>query len=158
MLAVLDTTIDAKKAKVGDVVNAHLLSEVKVGKKVVLHHGAKLIGHVTLVQAHTKEHPESMLAITFDKGVGKGPEEMTLHATIQALAALQPPPMSPVSDDDDLPAFWVPTPTSKGVFRLPGLSLRAPADDPQVTVVFSSTRNVQLDDGTWMVLQIKPVP
>jgi hypothetical protein len=95
--AELTKTVDAKNAKVGDELTARLLQDVKVDKKVVLHRGAKLVGHVVQVKPHTKEAPESVLGIVFDKAVGKGNEEMGLHATIQAVAARPEPVLAPDS-------------------------------------------------------------
>jgi len=89
----LSKTVDAKNAKVGDEVSAKLTQDVKADNKVVLHRGAKIIGHVTVVQPHTKEHPESTLGIVFEKATGKN-EEVALHATVQAVAAPPEPVIS----------------------------------------------------------------
>jgi hypothetical protein len=78
--------IDAKKAKPGDPVEAKLTQEVKSGDKVVLHRGAKLIGHVTEAKAKSKESPESRLGIVFEKAIGKGGEELAFRAVVIAMA------------------------------------------------------------------------
>src|SRR5690348_6856799 len=50
----LTHSLDAKKAKPGDSVEAKLTQDVKANGKVVLHRGAKLVGHISEVQARGK--------------------------------------------------------------------------------------------------------
>src|SRR6267154_5761317 len=66
LYAELLKTIDAKKAKVGDTVTAVLVADVLSHGKILIRHDSKLAGHVTEVQLHTKETPESRLGIVFD--------------------------------------------------------------------------------------------
>ena len=84
--AELSKSLDAKKAKPGDEVNAKLTQDVKENGKVVLHKGSKLVGHVTEAQAKSKENAESKLGVVFDKAVLKGGEEMSFNGVIQAVA------------------------------------------------------------------------
>ncbi len=71
----LAKTVDAKKAKVGDQVTALLLTDVVSHGKIAVRRDAKLIGHVTEAQAHTKNNPESRLGIVFDRILVKhGPQ------------------------------------------------------------------------------------
>ena len=74
LYAELSKTIDAKKAKVGDPVTAVLVADVLSHGKIVARHDSKLVGHVTEVQLHTKETPESRLGIVFDKVITKDGE------------------------------------------------------------------------------------
>ena len=78
--------IDAKKAKPGDAVEAKLTQDVKSDGKVVLHRGAKLIGHVSEAQASSKENRESRLGIVFDHATGKRGEEFAFRAVVMAIA------------------------------------------------------------------------
>jgi len=78
--------IDAKKAKPGDPVEAKLTQDVKSGGNVVLHRGAKLVGHVSEARARNKENPESRLGIVFDKASGKHGEEFAFRAVVMAIA------------------------------------------------------------------------
>ncbi len=197
MWAELTMFVDAKNAKVGNLVTARLLQDIKANNIAVLHRGTKLIGHVIQVQTHTKEHPDSILAIVFDKAVGKG-EEIPLHATIQALAPPPEPqitsgmgvdtsvPTSMGSNQASSPTGGIPSagplasssgnnvrayrgsgvilmsgvlmsggalnPASRGVFGISGVSLAAPADNPQASVIISA-HNIQLEPGTQMILQ-----
>src|SRR5215831_15360919 len=84
--AELSKSLDAKKAKPGDEVDAKLTQDVKENGKVVLHKGSKLVGHVTEAQAKSKENAESKLGVVFDKAVLKGGQEMAFNGVIQAVA------------------------------------------------------------------------
>lgn len=86
LLMELTKGVDSRKCKLGDPVEAKLTQDVKSGAKVVLHRGAKLVGHVIEAQARSKENPESRLGIVFDKAVGKGGEEFTFRAVMMAIA------------------------------------------------------------------------
>ena len=74
LYAELTKTVDAKKAKAGDPVNAVLVADVLAHGKVVVRRDAKLLGHVTEAQVHSKEVPESRLGIVFDKIITKSGE------------------------------------------------------------------------------------
>lgn len=85
----LTHNLDAKKAKPGDPVEARLAQDVKADGKVVLHRGARLVGHVSEAQARSKENPESRLGIVFDRPAGKHGEEFAFRAVVMAIAASQ---------------------------------------------------------------------
>jgi hypothetical protein len=82
----LTNSVDTKKAKPGDPVGAKLTQDVKSGAKIVLHRGAKLVGHITESQARSKENPESRLGIVFDKALDKSREEFAFRAVVIAMA------------------------------------------------------------------------
>ena len=102
LYAVLAKTVDAKKAKVGDPVSAVLAADVLAHGKVVARHDSKLLGHVTEVQVHTKEQPESRLGIVFDKVITKG-GELPFQSLLLAIRAGEhptvelPPARSPMA-------------------------------------------------------------
>jgi len=81
----LSKSVDAKKAKPGDPVEAKLTQDVKSDGQVVLHRGARVVGHLTEAKAKSKENPESRLGIVFEKAVGKGSEEFAFTAVVIAL-------------------------------------------------------------------------
>ena len=81
----LSKTVDAKKARPGDVVKAQLMTDVLSHGKILYRHDTKLIGHVSEAQPHTKEAPESRLGIVFDKVLLKGGEEAAFSSVIIAL-------------------------------------------------------------------------
>jgi hypothetical protein len=83
--AQLDKTVDAKKAKAGDPVQAKTLDELMSGTQVLAPRGARISGHVVAASPHEKDSA-SRLEIAFDKlDLGNG-TEVPLNATIQALA------------------------------------------------------------------------
>lgn len=88
----LEKSIDAKKAKIGDLVKAKVTQDVVSGGKVVISRGSKAIGHVTEVKPRDKENPQSILGLVFDKLDLKHGEEVTFNGALQALA---PPVQSP---------------------------------------------------------------
>ena len=89
LYAELSKTVDAKKAKAGDPVTAVLLADVLSHGKIVARRDAKLMGHVTEAQPHSKDNPESRLGIVFDKVILKGGQEIPFSAV---LIALRPAP------------------------------------------------------------------
>jgi hypothetical protein len=82
----LTNSVDAKKAKPGDPVEAKLTQDVKSDGKIVLHRGAKLVGHVSEAKARSKENPDSRLGIVFEKAAGKHGEEFVFRAVVMAVA------------------------------------------------------------------------
>ena len=93
--AVLTKSIDAKKAKQGDKVEAKTTQDATVGGTAIPK-GTKLLGHVTDAKAHTKEGGDSNLAITFDNAILKNGQTIPFHAAIVAAAA--PAVSSPTPD------------------------------------------------------------
>src|SRR5712692_7971490 len=87
--ATLANSLDVKKNKPGDRVEARAAQDVKQDGKVVLKKGTRLVGHVTEAQARSKEQAQSQLGIVFDHALTSDGQEIPLNATIQALAAGQ---------------------------------------------------------------------
>ena len=87
--AELNSSVDSKKVKVGDRVEAHTTEAVKYDGKVIIPKGVKLEGHVTEATARSKGDSGSTLAIQFDKAIPKKGEEISLNVAILAIAAPQ---------------------------------------------------------------------
>jgi hypothetical protein len=87
--AELNSSVDSKKAKVGDKVEAHTTEEIKYAGKTIVPKGAKLEGHVTEATARSKGDSGSTLAVQFDKAILKKGEEIPLNVAILAIAAPQ---------------------------------------------------------------------
>ena len=87
--AELNSSVDSKKAKAGDKVEAHTTEAVKNGPQTIVPKGAKLEGHVTEATARSKGDSGSTLVIQFDKAIPKKGEEMPLNVAIVAIAAPQ---------------------------------------------------------------------
>ena len=88
--AELNSSVDSKKAKVGDKVEAHTNEEIKYAGRIIVPKGAKLEGHVTEATARSKGDSGSKLAIQFDKAMAKKGEEIPLNVAILAIAAALP--------------------------------------------------------------------
>lgn len=222
MNAALAGSLDVKKNKPGDRIEARTTQDVKQDGKVVLRKGTHLVGHVTEVQARAKDQAQSQLGVAFDHADLRDGQQVPLNASIQALAAAQSAAQASAGDDDliasgggaasaagsgaagggravggalggatrtvgstaggvgnagnsvlgstvsgaahstgavgavgGLNASGALASNSKGVFGLQGLSLdSAVSSATQGSLIVSSTRNVHLDSGTQMVLQV----
>ena len=96
--ATLATSLDAKRSKPGDEVEARAAEDVKQDGKVVLKKGTRLVGHVTQAQARAKGQTQSQLGIVFDHAMLKNGQEMPFSASIQALASAQSAASSSTGD------------------------------------------------------------
>ena len=85
----LTKSVDAKKVKAGDAVEAKVTQDLKTGTgEVIVPKDTKVVGHVTEAQARSKEQKESQLAIAFDHAVMKS-GDVALPMSIQAIIVLQ---------------------------------------------------------------------
>ncbi len=84
----LTKSIDAKKAKTGDPVEAKVTQDLKAGNsELVIPKDTKIVGHVTEAQSRNKEDKESQLGIGFDHAVIKNGSDGQLPMSIQAVIA-----------------------------------------------------------------------
>ena len=84
----LTKTIDAKKAKTGEQVEARVTQDMKTGNgEVLLPKDTKVIGHITEDQPRAKGEKESHIAIAFDRVVTKDGTDSTLPMSIQAIGS-----------------------------------------------------------------------
>jgi hypothetical protein len=82
----LTHAIDAKKAKVGGKVTLRLVDHIySNGRIIVPYRNGKVIGHITHVRPPTKENPQSMVAIEFDRIEVKGGTALPITAVIQSM-------------------------------------------------------------------------
>jgi hypothetical protein len=90
----LTQSIDAKKVKTGDGVEARVTQDLKAGNgQVIVPKDTKVMGHVTEAQPRNKEQKESQVGIVFDRAVMKNGSDLALPMSIQAIigpAALNP--------------------------------------------------------------------
>lgn len=86
VVAELEKSVDAKKAKVGDPVKATITQDVLSHGKIVIRRGSKLVGHITETKIRSKEDRESRLGVIFDRAVLRRGGEIALSATVRALA------------------------------------------------------------------------
>ena len=98
--ATLATSLDAKRSKPGDEVEARTAEDVKQDGKVVLKKGTHLVGHVALAQARANGQAQSQLGIVFDRAVLKNGQAIPFTASIQALASAQSVATTATGADD----------------------------------------------------------
>ncbi|MGA8110888.1 MAG: hypothetical protein WB974_15745 [Acidobacteriaceae bacterium] len=85
--AELTRKIDTKDAKVGDPVDARTTSKATLADGTKLPKGSRLVGHVTEVQAKSREHHDAQLAFAFDHAVLRDGRQVPVHAVMRSLAA-----------------------------------------------------------------------
>jgi hypothetical protein len=183
LYAELTKTVDAKKAKIGDPVSAILVADVLAHGKIAVRHDSKLLGHVTEVQTHTKETPESRLGIVFEKVVTKD-GDVPFQSLLLAIRPADRPVVdvantpSPMSNSGQQPiqrqypsplgsnASHRPNPSpgdpmksrDRGIAQtgptdIDGLSLNSPANGGAQTIV-STQRTVKLESGVKIELRV----
>ena len=97
--ASLSKSLDAKKAKEGETVEAHVTENTEQNGRVIIPRGARLEGHVTQVSARSKGDSSSSIAIAFDKAILKKGEEIPLNVTVQAISVSQSAATAPATPD-----------------------------------------------------------
>ncbi len=95
--AELSRSLDSRKLKQGDPVEAKTTSELRTNNGTVIPRGAKITGHVVEASARAKGGPQSSLRIAFDNITLKGGQLLPVKATLQAIA---PPPMGPTGEEN----------------------------------------------------------
>jgi hypothetical protein len=98
--AALVNSLDVKRNKPGDRVEARTTQDVKQDGKVVLKKGTLLVGHVTQAQARAKGQEQSQLGVAFDRAIPRKGEEVPFNATVQALAVAQSAATATAAPDD----------------------------------------------------------
>jgi hypothetical protein len=84
--AELQKKIDSKDAKVGDEVVAKSTAEARLADGTKLPKGTRLVGHVTDVQAKSKENRDSHVTFAFDHAVLKDGREVPIMAMMRSIA------------------------------------------------------------------------
>jgi hypothetical protein len=118
--AELASSLDSKKVKSGDAINARTTTDLKsTDGRIILPKGTKIIGHVTQSSARNAGQPDSSLGLVFDKAILKSGQEIPLNdAGVQAVGA----PPSSAFDTNQSPAG---EPTAAGSHSAPGNSGQA---------------------------------
>ncbi len=110
--AELSKSVDSKKAKVGDQIEAKVPADLLSHGKIVIPKNTKIIGHVTEAKAHSKESPDAMVGIAFDRISMKDGREVPIQAAVQAIARrLQSAALSTgaANDSTGMPSGGTPT-------------------------------------------------
>ena len=165
----LSKSIDAKKVKAGDKIEAKTVVDLLSDGQVVIPKDSKILGHVTDVKARSKDSKDSMIGIVFDTLSTKDGGELTIQSAIRAIgrpveqgsnySSMAGGPIG--SSGASLPsgAAGPPNssggpldPRSEGVVGIKDLSL---STSGPASVISSSRENVHLDSGTQLILRIE---
>jgi hypothetical protein len=108
----LTGTVDARKAKPGDAIEARITQDLTAQNgELLVPKDTKVVGHVTEAQPRTKEQKESQVGITFDHAVMKDGTDVSLPMSIQAIVAPQTVNAANNGDDEGaLPPTAAPSP------------------------------------------------
>jgi hypothetical protein len=168
--AELSKSVDAKKVKVGDKIEAKTAVDLLSNGQVIIPRGSKIVGRVTDAKVRSKDSKDSMVGIVFDRMSMKDGGELTIQAAVQAIGRpaenasnYSPMAAGPIgSSGGSMPSGVAGQPSdssgsslnssSQGVVGLRGLSL---SSSGQASVVSSSNENVHLESGTQLILRIQ---
>jgi hypothetical protein len=83
--AELSKSVDAKKAKPGDKLEAKTTMDVLVHGQIVIPVDSRIMGHVTEAKPRSKESPESTVGVAFDRIALKNGREFEVRTSVQAI-------------------------------------------------------------------------
>lgn len=95
LTAELTKSIDSKRAKVGDEIDAKTMTEAKLPDGTNLPKGTKVVGNVVDVKAKSKEDKNSHLVLALNRVVLKDGHEVPIRAAVTSVTA----PINNVSND-----------------------------------------------------------
>jgi hypothetical protein len=84
--ASLETVLDSRKTKAGDLVTAETVEDVSYQQCLIFPKGTKIVGRVVRVTSGGRGRAGAAIFIQFDKATVKDGQEVILNAGIQALA------------------------------------------------------------------------
>jgi hypothetical protein len=85
--AELTKSVDTKKAKIGDQINAKITNDAKLPDGTDLPKGTKLVGNVVEVEAKSKEQNDSRMVLALNRVVLKDGHEMPIKAAVTSMTA-----------------------------------------------------------------------
>jgi len=85
IVAALAKSLDAKKSKIGDKVEATTITDMVLPGHIELARGTRIQGHVSNVKTKSKGSPGSMVELVFDRALTSDGREFPLQATLQAI-------------------------------------------------------------------------
>jgi hypothetical protein len=111
--AELTSSLDSKKVKQGDAVNARTVDALKSADgRTIMPKGTKLSGRVTQASARSAGQAESSLGLMFDKATLKSGEEIPLNVAVQAIGAA--PSTAEVNQNADIAPMAGPSGQARG--------------------------------------------
>ncbi len=174
MPVALTKSLDSKKLKEGDPVLGRIMADLSLKDGTSIPRGSNVTGHVTEAKARSKNDAQSALGIVFDKISLPGGKDLAIKGEIQAVAAAPnpgnadtglgsigpsmmagnggggttAPPMSGAPSSLGSGQLSLNS-KSKGVVGIHNLELG------ENSVLTSSGREVKLDGGTQMMVQVE---
>ena len=171
----LTKSLDSKKLKEGDAVTGKIAADLRLKDGTQIPRGSKVTGHVTEAKARSRGDAQSALGIVFDKITLPSGKDIAIKGEIQAVApnpnagaqqsgpgvmaglagndsgmsagtSAPPMPSTPTSPQEGRPIL---NGQSKGVVGFHNLELG------QNSVLVSTGKNVSLDSGTQLMLQVE---
>jgi hypothetical protein len=132
--------VDAKKAHPGDVFQAKLWNDIRVGDKVVVPKKSVIMGHVVEAQPRGKGGAESKLTIAFDKALVKGGAEIPLHGAVERV---QLSPMAVAAASKGGTQLYSPNPGSTTNIAMPAQMPEAGTGGPDDQLPAPGPSNVR---------------
>lgn len=161
---VLRRTVKAGKASPGDEVLAEITVPVLQNGRILIPEGARVFGRVTTAIAHTRDHPESVLAVRFERAEWKEGSVALNAFMVRALGRPEKlkradpynptnciPPMNSAGQPVRNPRFSCdklrPRISDSGLPKLEDVSVRSLNDPMGPTELISMSKNVVLPKG-----------
>jgi hypothetical protein len=85
LAAELSKSLDAKKSKANDRIEARTSTDLLAHGQIIVPRNTKIIGHVTEAKARSKDSPDSVVGISFDRMLLKDGRELPLPISVQAM-------------------------------------------------------------------------
>ena len=167
--AELSKSVDAKKVKAGDKIEAKVTMDLLSHGQIVVPRDSRIMGHVTEAKPRSKESPESRVGVAFDRISLKNGRELSLRTTVQAIGPSMKQAPFP-ENGNEVPGQAPPdmhagtTPTWRGTSGAPGASSRPngsasprgiPEDMPAGTPPSENSTGMALDPKSQGVIGMK---
>ena len=81
----LDKSLKAQKVKVGGQIDVKTTMDMLANGQVIMPRDTKIVGHITAVKTRSKDSPDSMVGIAFDRVLMKDGHTVPFNALIQAV-------------------------------------------------------------------------
>jgi len=139
-------SLDARRDRAGDPVEAKTSVDLLAGGKIVLPRNTKVLGHVTAAKPRTKDSPDSFIAIRLDRFVLRNGQEVPVTIVVQALSGPLQSFFNSKSSTEELSTALPPIGTSTtrattlgdpSLGQIPGRQYPARSTNPSETVLTS---------------------
>jgi len=169
MSALLDTTLDSKKRKVGDMIEAKAGAQLDLPDGTVIPREAKIIGVITDAKARSKGDAESSLTIAFQKVILPEGKTLNVKGHLQSVGPNLHPEDPNAGGVDygssinrtlehagpgqtSYSTTQILTPDSVGAYGIKDLALDGKG------VLTSTQKSVKLDHGSQLIIKMEVIP